>query len=347
MLLEHRNLLIDRIPALLANSLDFQNLVRGIGQGAVLTEVPGGASYTALVTFVVDAADQRRFARALVTRLVGQFPDRVDLRAVLLSLPEEIVPTTEEPFEEVWLEGNRPFVNRRSLRNHLLNLTNAGGDRLLLLDGEPQTGKSFSFYLLSHAGSRRGFSINKFSVGQLTGVYQLADAVIGRMGVSSVLPSQGTESVHRWAEKLADVVAAAIQARATPRFFVFDDFPEVPLPPETIGFIVRLATYADQELRGLLRVVLVRFPGDLPPDLEDVALREEVLPFSSTDMVGTVMKIAKARRWDVTESAVHNKINEFEGKATRSLRDRFRFLREMLQKLADEAVARAAAGNQP
>jgi hypothetical protein len=154
----------------------------------------------------------------------------------------------------------------------------------------------------------------------------------------------GMESAERWAEKLADTVARAIEETRARRLFVFDEFPttrlpdstvvDVPLPEGTMSFIIRLATYADEELRPLLRVVLMRFPGTLPQELDDVVLRDKAQPFTATDMVAAIMQIAQARKWSVTETAVRDKINDYHQTPGRRLNDRFKFLRGLLQQLA-------------
>jgi hypothetical protein len=193
MLLEHRNLLIDAIPRIIGNRVNFDNLLRAIGQAAILAEIAGGASYKEAATFVVDAAIARGWIQALVTKLVQDFPNTAELDAVNQHLAlQRVVPTTSEPFDEVLLESDRPFVNRRPLRNALLRLANVNGDRVLLVDGEKQTGKSFSYYLLQHAARRRGFEVNKFEVATYTGFPQLAEDIIRSLTFVPQLQEQGT-----------------------------------------------------------------------------------------------------------------------------------------------------------
>ena len=51
-------------------------------------------------------------------------------------------------------------------------------------------------------------------------------------------------------------------------------------------------------------------------------------------MVAVVMQVAAARNWSVTQAVVKAKIDEYHQVAGRSLKDRFKFLRELLQQLA-------------
>ncbi|MEO8703781.1 MAG: hypothetical protein ABI867_27270 [Kofleriaceae bacterium] len=334
MWIEHRNLLIDVVPKLLPQA-DFRNLIKAIAQTGILAEVPGNASYNEEVTFIVDAAIERRWVRALTSELAAKFVNREELVQIEKALEaEDLVPTTKEPFDEVLLGSDRPFVNRRPLRNALLNLVNPAGARVLLVDGSPQSGKTFSYYLLEHVATRRNFVVDKFEVRKLPEVLQLTEAVLRRLlAVVPALPEQGSESAERWAEKLAAIVASAVQSKTSTRFFIFDEFPLTSPPPETLSFISRLATFADQELRNVLRVVLVRFPGELAPEVDDVATRDDAQPFTVTDMVATMMQIARARGWDLTEATMRAKIEEFEALKSQSLRERFRFLRGLVLQL--------------
>jgi hypothetical protein len=337
MQLEHRNLLIDSIPRILANRLNFENLLRAIGQAAIIAEFPSNASYNVVAAFTVDAAVARNWIQVLVTRLVQDFPGTAELDAVNRHLAlERVVPTTKEPFDEVLLEGDRPFVNRRPLRNALLRLVNVDGDRVLLVDGDKQTGKSFSYYLLRHAATRRGFEVNKFEISKYASLPQLGEEIIRWLSFDPKLPEQGTESAERWAERIATIVANAVRANEKTRFLVFDEFPSVPVLPEIQSFLIRLARFADEELRDLLRVVFVKFPGQLPEALDDVAGRDSAHPFTSSDMLATLVQIVTARKWPVTEAALKAKVDEFEAQP-RKLRERFLFLRQLVLQLAEAA----------
>lgn len=113
---------------------------------------------------------------------------------------------------------------------------------------------------------------------------------------------------------------------------MFDEFSDTPLPEGTASLIIRLATYADEELRPYLRVVAMRFRAPLPDDLDQVALRDDEKPFTATDMVSVVMQIATARNWKVTDAAVKKRIDDFH-QTPRGLKERFKFLRGLLQEL--------------
>src|SRR5688572_25329899 len=300
---EHRNLLIATIPGLFGQQqVNFKNHLKTIGEGAVLDEVVENAPFNQLATTVVDLADQRGWIRKLVDSLATKFP-RPELTAVLAGLDDEkaLVPTTENPFNEVLLASNRPFVDRRSLRNAFLSLVAPDGETVLLVDGTPKSGKTFSYHLLNHAASQRGFIVHRVHVKRVPTLPEIATTTLNAVGFFDTLPEQGVESAERWAEKLATVVADTVRKAKLKRIFVFDEFPPQSPVKETLSFVSRLARFADEELRDVVRVVLIRFPGELDPEVEDVAVRDNVQPFTTTDMIAAVMQIAVARKWEITE----------------------------------------------
>jgi hypothetical protein len=252
--------LINTTVAAMPNGADLQTFIDSIRLGAWTAAVPMNASPLNAMAAIARIASGEGWERELVSALADKFPAVATFKTLLDAI--ERASTATDPFDEVLLGGNRPFANRRSLRNHFRTMATSTGETVLLLDGTPQSGKSFSYYLLNHAATRRGYAVHRFSVSLFPKVDDLSDGILRHLGVvSPVIPLQGPESAERWAEKLAHTIKQTIESQSKPRFFIFDDFPNASPPPETLSLISRLATFSDQELRDLLRVVLVRFPG--------------------------------------------------------------------------------------
>jgi hypothetical protein len=328
-----RELLIDTTVSSFPRWEECSMHVEGVRNGTCARVVPLGATYRSSFVAVVDDAEVNNWLRELVLSLIAKFAARFEFAHVLAEIDRAITPrTVANPFDEVLLEADRPFVNRRPLRNHLLDLTGPGGSAVLLIDGQGQTGKTFSYYLINHVAPTRGYIVNKFKMTALPKPDELAADILGRIGDERPLPPQGHESAERWAEKLAGTIARAIVERKSQRLLLFDEFSDTPLPDGTESLIIRLATYADEELRPYLRVVAIRFRAALPPDLDDVALRDDAQPFTMTDMVSVVMQVAKARSWAVQEQVVKTRIDEYHA-VPRTLKERFKFLRGLLQEL--------------
>ena len=295
------------------------------------------------IVLMVQAADGENWIRDLVVALVAKFPAKIEFTTILAVIDRPAVSTTNsDPFQEVLLDAGRPFVNRKTLRRQLLDLTSNFGSSVLRIDGEPKTGKTYSYYFISHIARGKGNVVNKFDMDGLPEPDSLAEAILDRIGASRPLPLIGAESAQKWAEKLASIVASAVSEKQTPRLLIFDEFKDAPLPAGTASLIIRLAKYADEELRGFLRVVLVRFGDRLSTEVEDAALRDEALPFTSTDILAALMQISAARGWSVTENAVQSRINEHlqiqrvneHGQMEQlALKDHFTFMRELVREL--------------
>ena len=204
--LPYRNLLVQTVPLVLPNWLDCKNLVNAVRAGSWDATVLIPFTYANAVPLLVDAADGQGWLRDLVQRLATTFPARLEFVTVLTEFDRAATPRTVlNPFDEVLLDGDRPFVNRQPLRTHLLNLTNPAGAAVLLVDGQPQTGKSFSFYLINHVAPTKGFVVHKFKMTSLPKPDELALDILYRLGVDRAIPPIGQESAERWAEKLAGV----------------------------------------------------------------------------------------------------------------------------------------------
>jgi hypothetical protein len=206
------------------------------------------------VNVIVDLAITQNWLPALLAEIPRNLSNSAELASIDALIAAQPAPTTANPFDEVLLEGNRPFVNRHDLRANLKALVAQGGSTLLLVSGQPKTGKSFSFYLAQHIARQTGFITSQFEVSKTPRPDELASEILERIGANVALRAKGTESAERWAEKLATQVKDAIDERKLQRLFVFDEFPldpQPPIPPETASFIVRLAKYSDEELRPI------------------------------------------------------------------------------------------------
>src|SRR5687768_11766306 len=127
----------------------FQLLVDGLRSG-VWNRLPQPASAESAVSFVVDIAMSEGWIKDLVAKIPRNSSNAAELDVIAQLLAAQ-QPTATDPFLEVLLEGNRPFVNRREFRERLRSLCRDGGATLLLVSGKPKTGKTFSFYLTQHA----------------------------------------------------------------------------------------------------------------------------------------------------------------------------------------------------
>lgn len=337
--MELRDLLIKNVSTMFPTAtffLNFQNLVEGIRPGtfAAIVPVSPGVTIDNIVNVVVDRALLEGWIRPIVDQIPRNPVSAAELDVIVAFLDDQPKPTIADPFKEVLLDGNRPFANREDLRLSLKALCLPTGSPVLVVTGEPVTGKSFSFYLAQHIARQHGFITSQFDVSASAEVETLAKEVLRRIGMPLKKETTGLESGQRSGMDLADQVKDALEERKQKRVFVFDKFPlstEPRLPAETITFIVRLARYADEELRPLLRVLLIRFSDALPDAIDDVAERDQAEPFSDTDMFNVLKQVKTARGWDVSDQTLNDEIAKVSGK---TLRERFQLMRKTIRRLS-------------
>ncbi|MBB2671537.1 UNVERIFIED_ORG: hypothetical protein GGE44_001088 [Rhizobium esperanzae] len=342
---QRQQVLATIVGSLLQTHVDARNYVDGVrGASTWGSIVPTEAAYISQLRAVIRAADAGGWLQDLVSPLATRNPGAVELALLLEEIKQSFPPpaTINPAYDDVWLAADRPFVNRRNFRQMLMDITSTGGAPLLLIDGASKTGKSYSFWLINHMAPAKGFEAHKFSVASCLRPNELAAEVLDRIGSPADLQPIGNESAERWAEKLATVVYNKLKDGPR-RVLVFDDFPVttlangtilgVPLPDGTASFLIRLATYADQELGGKLRIVFMRFETQLPNELEDVALRDEAQIFTKEDMVEAIMQLVDSRKWSVSKAAIKDKVDEFHQKPERTLNERFRFVQGLLRQL--------------
>ena len=338
-----RDLLIKRVSQMYPVEtfyLNFKNLVEGIRPGTWAASVPVlGVTIDNIANIIVDRALLEGWIAPIVAKLPRNPATASELDVILAFLKDQPQPTTNDPFKEVLLDGNRPFANREDLRLLLKDVCLVSGPPVLVVTGEPVTGKSFSFWLAQHIGRQHGFIASEFDIAATAESEKLAIEVLRRIGVPLKNEATGLESGQRLGKNLADQVKDALEERKQKRIFFFDKFPlstEPPLPAETLSFIIRLAKYADQELRPFLRILLIRFSETLPDTLDEATERDEAQPFTDADMFAVLRQVATARRWDVGDQALRDEIAQVSGK---SLRERNQMMRRKIRRLSQAPAA--------
>lgn len=324
-------LLMDLVPPDGTGLTPLQNFIATVQAGS-WNDVPLPASQRSAANMLVDLALARGWAGKLADALYAISPGNFEVQTIRNWLAARSEATIDDPFKEVWLESDRPFIDRHDLRERL-RLLCTGSSTTLLVNGQPKSGKSHSFYLAQHVARPRGFITSHFAVADYPQPDKLASEILERLGVDIAPVNQGVENAQRWGEKLAAQIADVTAKQKLPRIFVFDDFPDGELPAGTSKLIVRLAKFADEELRAYLRLVLIQFTAELPPALEDVAEQDHPEPFTDQDILQALQQIATARKWSLSEAALQAEIAALDKTPEKWLRAGFKFLRETIRRL--------------
>ncbi|WAM28267.1 hypothetical protein [Myxococcus sp. NMCA1] len=150
-----------------------------------------------------------------------------------------------DPFGECLLM-RKPFINRSSFREVLKDFVarNPMRERLLVVNGPPRTGKSYSQLYISHLKAAcEGFAPVWFSAvrGQAESYTpdEVARSIVGKVGgdIRQMPVQRGTE--NRWAQELSTWVINQLSQRYTSFCLLLDGFRAA--PPATHALIFFLA----------------------------------------------------------------------------------------------------------
>src|SRR5262249_14701238 len=136
------------------------------------------------------------------------FPRNSDLAHLVEHLKPASVSTAFDPRESTLLRGNRVFVNRMELRVALRDLASPTGSRVLVVQGPPGSGKSYSVHLIRHVAEQTGgFRVHTFDVDNppYPKPEDLAYSMISQFGGDTAsMPVQGPATTSRWVRWLGD-----------------------------------------------------------------------------------------------------------------------------------------------
>lgn len=242
-------------------------------------------------------------ATPLILRLLGLanfqvYPELVQIRGELEARKAQL--TGVDPFSIQLLQLG-PFLDRVTFRAVLRRFIERGaGPRVLVVNGPPQVGKTYSSCYVSHLNDafRNILPVwipaDKGLAESYTPDEVAADIVSLAGGDISDLPEK-RETERRWAQKLGIWVLSKLNKQGIPFWLLLDGFRGA--PPETHTLIHYLAQNIAQALnrtdgRLLLFDYDAKLLGDLRPpcphELEDLRplMREDLVDFFQKNLPG-------------------------------------------------------------
>jgi AAA ATPase domain len=200
---------------------------------------------------------------------------------------DEIAPgqsLAADPVETIWLPGGRPFVDRASLRSAVRELLDPDGRRVLVVNGPPGSGKSYTVRFIRHIADRTGtFETLHIDLAYSPSLRptQVATEITVAMGLLPIevdVTSQPDTQVR--------LLTSSLKSRvwnAGNWWWVFDNCSSPGLPADTRNLIYALANAAEQDLDNL-RLILLGFEQTLGPGLDPLALREQLTQIGEPDI---------------------------------------------------------------
>ncbi len=249
----------------------------------------GLAGLGAIVSKMVEIADDGRFAIDLIRAARAAVPENLALQQFVARNPAYDPDRQTEPqnvFLSVFLRGQRVFFGREQLRQQLGLIGTPNQSRVLAIDGDRYTGKTYSWDFLSYlrenqpgwAGQQqRVVYINMddclFEPEELT-------TVIGRklgLDVSGVPGDKGEQAARRNPD-LLDWISAGLADHAIDVLWLILDGFRVQVQPDATHDLIRLMINAAEHDQEKLRLILLNYKEHLDPDSVYI-LTEEIEPF--------------------------------------------------------------------
>jgi hypothetical protein len=213
----------------------------------------------------------------------------------LQQLANELRPAiraaTRDHYNVTFVDKNLALVNRTELRKFLKELADIqpAGGRILVVNGPPLSGKTYSIELISYLSrALRNFNFVLIDLKKMSGEIRpihLAEYMVSWMSLDpTVVPDENQEQDSRWIQLFCNRLQAALRNAAETWWIVIDGFNHARLSPAVNDLVKELSGRIRLTLPEL-RLVLLSYPESLSPDVERVALRETLAPISQQDLI--------------------------------------------------------------
>lgn len=257
--------------------------------------VDDGATYAVAVYQVIAWSESEGRADELIEKACARKPNNRLLKVVGKYLLAELekrsaleVRFPKDPFETYLLKAGQPFVNRRTLRNYLRELSLDDGSRILAVSGPTGAGKSYSVNFIAHLAQRiKRFKLLLIDVEEKTRATFNPDQLVrdlmnqmGRRSSITMIPKRGDTQDARWLIELRDWVVGEINQTRDTWWIVCDGVCHPDVPSDTRELLTHLIKITHLNVPQLRVIVLACSPAVLPTD---------ILPFirqENTELIG-------------------------------------------------------------
>ena len=253
---------------------------------------------------LLQKAAETRKLRALV-KVVADHPNSAAHAALFQRLLVVGSPAAEEtPPHLLPILGKRPFIDRDDLRTLVMDLVE-GTSRVLVVTGPERSGKTYSWYLISHVSERLGtfspYPVDLSSwAGPPAGPVDVMREVANLLNweLPAVDPT-AQEDTH--ARILGTWFVGRVRRETDQCWLVFDGLNTATMTDAALRLIESIAVAAERHQAGELRVVLIAHTRPLPEDVDPFALRETISLIGVTQIRTFFTKVAAAAGQRVDE----------------------------------------------
>lgn len=244
----------------------------------------------------------------------------------------------EDPLKAHFLHDGRAFVDRTDLRTCLADLNQGTGKRVLVVNGDPISGKSYSLRLIAELAERHGYQLAsvdlKDEVVTKFGPDDLVRSIARQMKLENIdsIPAQQSMD-SRWVQDLRDWVVGEARTTNQRWWLVLDGFDHRDLPPETQQLIEHLLKQVDTKLPGV-RLVLLSYTRPLPREIRRYVLNEQIPPIGRGHLESFFQRLFEESGKTFTDGSVAQAVDTVLGLVPAEDPDRLYYLAEAVETVA-------------
>lgn len=270
---------------------DFEEVLQLVDQS--LATVSQAAPLPTRLLQSIKHAEANDYLPELLDAAVSLRPTSTELIEFRDSLVATLPPPGVSPFDFCQLGGGTVMVDREPLRDAVEELCNPNGRRILVIRGEPQSGKSHSLQLITFISDVvGGFTVVALNLEPRTqadaplviDAATLATRLVKLNGYNLALPpSPGDRQWAKWAIDFCDELENCV--RGTPvRWIVIDGINKVVLDQTAQELVHELANRIYSSIRNL-RLVLVGYEQSLPAGVLPYIQEEKVARITDKHLI--------------------------------------------------------------
>jgi len=253
---------------------------------------------------ILDDAERNGWTSDLLTALIDHFNDQpapltadiAEIEATLKALRERFGRGTalDDPFASCFARGGRPYINRPKVRDAFKKIAQPGGVPILIVNGPPDSGKSYSKELPSFVSaiqeqkSFRVFYCDLSENSQLWTAEKLVRSILLAWSLDEGVPAQLSQSSSH-ATELSEWLTSKTPKDQT-WWIIIDSLSKITPDPGLLDFLNALASHIANTPRALRLVLLDMGDNPLPPSAELMTDRLTIDRWSATDLVDHYFK---------------------------------------------------------
>ncbi len=261
-----------------------------------LEDLTGNVGFTIQLLQVVELADREGWLHRLVISAHKKRP----LDSELAKLNQEVAPlvTSATPYYDVLVFGDRPLIDRDDLRKVVESFELGPKSRVLVVHGDPKTGKSRTYWYLRHIQER----VKKFDLIWIDFEDFTEEPVIDNRVLARAINDQ-LKLGFSFAETAADdafknqpfsnVFYSEIGQREQILVLVLDSFSKVSIDKSAYDLVNLLALKVETQMTNAF-LVLLDFDQELPSKVNEHVNREQTAVVKKQHLALFLTEVLKA-----------------------------------------------------